>query len=194
LRDRPFITLPHDTDYLIQQAYELENPAPVELTEAQQQDWNNSLQAYQNYQISLANQAEQGLIPNLKHYCYAENLTNRSLGVKEEEVEMVTRLINNSRTVILDAGDGKVIRDRAPVNDEIRQILRQQVRISNSGLIYALKQALKNEQIEIPKSWQKVTYLRELPVLSVPAMIGKYSITYDQRLGLVFSINSHVSE
>ncbi|MBD2037766.1 CRISPR-associated helicase Cas3' [Leptolyngbya sp. FACHB-321] len=190
LRDRPVIMLPHDTDYLIQQAYELENPAPAKLTDAEQLDWDSSLAAYQNYQISLEKQAEQGLIPSLKHYCYAENLTNRSVK-DDKEVEMVTRLINDSMTVILDTGDNKVIRDRAPVKDEIRQVLRQQVRLSSPGLIHALNKALGNLQIQVPKAWQEVTYLRELPLLNVPTQIGSYSITYSNRLGLVASRRSN---
>lgn len=185
LRDRPLITLPQDTDYLIQQAYELENPASVELTEVQQHDWNSSLAAYQNYQQNLVDQAEKCIVPTLKQYCYAENLTNRSIGVKDEEVEMVTRLIYSSMTVILDIGDGKVIRDRTPVQDEIRQILRQQVRLSSPGVIYALQQALRDGEIEVPMVWQKVTYLRELPVLDIPSQIGSYSITYSQQFGLL---------
>lgn len=183
LRDRKFITLPQDTDYLIQQAYELEYPAPVELTAIQQQDWDSSLQVYQNYQKSLADQAEKCVIPALKHYYYAENLTARSF--KDEEVEMVTRLINDSLTVILDTGNGKVIHERSLTTNEIRQILLQQVRISSPGLVYALNNALKEQHIQIPKVWQKVTYLRELPLLTVPCQIKNYFITYDEQLGLV---------
>jgi CRISPR-associated endonuclease/helicase Cas3 len=188
LRDRKLITLPHDTDYLIQQAYELEYPAPIELTEAQQQDWNSSLQAHQNYQKSLVDQAKKCIIPTLKDYCYAENLTDRSFN--DDEVEMITRLINDSMTLILDVGDDKVIYDRSPVNDEIRQILRQQVRVANLGLIYAINKALDALEIKIPKAWKEVEYLRKLPLLKVPVKIGKYSITYDMRLGLIVSATS----
>jgi CRISPR-associated endonuclease/helicase Cas3 len=182
LRDRNFITLPQDTDYLIRHAYELGHPAAVQLTEAQQQDWDSSLQAYQNYQTSLERQAEKGMIPKLKHYCYAENLTNRSFN--DEDVEMVTRLVNDSITVILDMEDGKVICDRAPVKDEIRQVLCQQLRISMSGLVYALNQAIKQQQVKTPKTWQNVTYLRDLVPLKVPTKIGAYSLSYCHRLGL----------
>jgi CRISPR-associated endonuclease/helicase Cas3 len=189
LRDRPIITLPHDTDYLIEQAYELQQQANVQLTASQQEDWDDSLNAYGNWQQSLQDKAGQVVIPDLKAYAYAEQLTHR--GLSDEDAEMVTRLINDSMTVILDAGDGKVICDRPPVKDEIRQVLRQQVRISSPGLIYALKKALEDQQVQIPQPWQKVTYLRELPLVKVPSEIGKYSITYDERLGLVAKRNSN---
>ncbi|MEA5463891.1 CRISPR-associated helicase Cas3' [Leptothoe sp. PORK10 BA2] len=183
LRDRTSITLPHDTDYLIEQAYELDNSSPVELAEAGQEDWDSSLQAYRNYQTSLENQAEKCVIPSLKHYCYAENLTHRSVG--DEEVELVTRLVNASMPLIVDVGNGKVICDHPPKKDEIRSVLTQQVRISSPSLVYALKEALQKQEIQVPKVWQSVTYLKDIPVLTVPASVGKYFITYDKRLGLL---------
>lgn len=183
LRDRTSITLPHDTDYLIEQAYELDHPAPVDLTEAEQEDWDSSLRAYRNYQISLENDAQKVIIPNLKQYCYAENLTNRSVGA--EDAELVTRLVNASMMVIVDTGNGKVIFERSPIKDEIRNVLKQQVRISSPGLVYALEAAIQKQEIQVPKAWQGVTYLRDLPILNVPIAVGKYLITYDERLGLL---------
>lgn len=188
LRDRQLITLPGDTDELIKAVYDLDQPAPVQLTDVEQEDWDSSLHAYQNYQISLERQAEKAMIPDQKHYCYAENLTDRCF--KDEDVEMVTRLINDSITIILDTGNGKVIQDRKPQKQEVREILLQQIRVSSPGLVHELEKALRSGEILVPKTWQNITYLRELPVLKIPAIIDKYLITYDSRLGLVFNHHS----
>jgi CRISPR-associated endonuclease/helicase Cas3 len=182
LRDCEFITLPHDTDDLIKQAYELDQNAPVELTQAQQEDWDTSLTAYESWQKSLQDKAGQVIIPNLKAYAYAEQLTHRSLN--DKEAEMVTRLVDESMTVILDRGDGKVIHDRTPVEDEVRQVLRQQVRVSSPGIVYALSKALEDQQVRIPEAWQEVTYLREIPLLKVPLQVSSYVLSYCKRLGL----------
>jgi len=182
LRDRSCITLPDDTDDLIEKVYNLQNSPAISLNQFQQKDWDESLRTYQKHQASLCQQAELALIPKLKGYNYAENLTNRALGVKD--VEMLTRLIDDSMTVILDTAEGKVIHERTPKDNEILEVLRQQVRISSPGIIAALKKALKDGQIQIPQAWGNVPYLHDTPLLQVPIQVGNYSLSYCKRLGL----------
>lgn len=181
--DRQTITLPHNTDYLIKQVYDLEQEPSISLTEEQCQDWDSSLENYKNWQDLIQHKAKEVIIPDLKHYHSAEDLTHRNLD--DEAAEMVTRLINDSMRLIIDLGNGKVIKNRIPKDDEIRQALRQQIQISSPGLIYALKASA--DKVFIPSTWKKVAYLRDLPVLdlSSPVQIGKYSISYDLKLGLV---------
>jgi CRISPR-associated endonuclease/helicase Cas3 len=182
--DKKPITLPNDTDDLIEQVYNLENKPVTELTEAQNQDWSSSLQDYQIWQESIKLKAKEVIIPDFKNYTHAENLTNRKIG-DDKQAELVTRLIDNSMRFILDIGDGKVIKDRIPKGDEIRQILLQQVQISSLGLIYTLESS--PSEVFIPKYWKQAPYLRDLPVLdlSKTVKVGDYSITYDPRLGLI---------
>jgi CRISPR-associated endonuclease/helicase Cas3 len=181
LKSRESISLPQDIDDAIEQVYDLVKEPNSDLTEVQYQDWSSSLSDYQIWQDVIKHKATGVIIPDFKEYVYAENLTNRDMN--DKDAEMVTRLIDNSMKIIIDLGDGKVIQNRMPQGNEINQILRQQVQISDPGLIRTLE-----KEIHIPKYWQRVPYLRDLRVLNfnlfTPTTIGSYSISYDRRLGL----------
>jgi CRISPR-associated endonuclease/helicase Cas3 len=182
--DKKLITLPNDTDVLIEQVYNLEQNSALELTEIQIQDWSSSLQNYQIWQESIRLKAKEVIIPDFKNYTRAENLTNRKVD-SDNQSKLVTRLIDNSMRFILDIGDGEIIKDRIPKGDEIRQMLLHQVQISSPGLIYVLESSI--DKVYIPTTWKKVPYLRDLPILnlSVNNKIDNYSISYDSRLGLI---------
>jgi Cas3 C-terminal domain len=180
LKARESISLPQDIDDEIEQVYDLDKKPNSNLTEEQYQDWSISLSDYQIWQNVIKHKATGVIIPNFNEYAHAENLTNRDMN--DKDAEMVTRLIDNSMKIIIDLGDGKVIQNRIPQSNEINQILRQQVQISDPGLIRTLE-----KEIHIPKYWQRVPYLRDLRILNLskPTTIGRYSISYDKRLGLL---------
>lgn len=181
------IILPGDTDTLIQQGYDLKQPPPIQLTPQQQKDWDDSCSDHEGWKSCLAMKAEHVLIPSFKNYIWAEQLTHKD--VSDSDAEMVTRLINDSITVIVDQGDRKVVKARVPNKDEIRQNLLQQVRISSVGLIRAIQQASQNDvpEASIPKRWANVTYLKDIVCLEVPIQVGKYSVSYHQQYGLEVS-------
>ncbi|MBC7928616.1 MAG: CRISPR-associated helicase Cas3' [Bryobacteraceae bacterium] len=187
LRHRNDLILPTEIDSLIEAAYNFADRTTLEgLNANEREDWECSLTAMDNWQRGLRDLAKQMVIPERDKYCRAWVLTAPQLNDGGKPEEAFTRLVEDSEAVILNTGSGEIAFDHKPQGDVLRSILRCQVKISNPGLIHELRAEQKKggRTLHQPSSWRQVAYLRDLALLTVPAQVGPYYITYDCRLGL----------
>jgi CRISPR-associated endonuclease/helicase Cas3 len=185
LRHRDALHLPTEIDPLIEAAYDLTNRTTTKgLNTLQSEDWERSYTAMDSWQRGLRDLAKRMVVDELSKYEYAWTLTSQHLDDGNTQ-EAFTRLVEDSMAVVIDLGDSAISPKGKPHGDEIRDILRRQVKISNPDLIRALRrEQASGGALKQPPSWRQVAYLRDLAMLKVPAQVGSYFVTYDQRLGL----------